>query len=165
MNYIYDTTERLKKRFMTSDPFDIANGLGIYVSFRPLGKLKGFYQIVNRERHIVINSSLNNRERIVVCAHELGHDRLHQTFAKVAALKDYLIYDVASNNEYEANLFAADLLMEDGQITELQNDYDFIAMSRIIGVNPNLITFKLMSMMHRGSRFNLPDYDSSFLAK
>ena len=164
INYIHRTASNLKIKFNTNDPFEIVEALGIYISFRQIGRLKGFYHVVNREYHIVINQTLCDMDKRVVCAHELGHDRLHKHFARMAAFKDFIIYDISSKPEFEANLFAADILLNDTEILELQNDCDFISMGTIIGINPNIITFKLISMRQRGFILNISQsYDNKFL--
>jgi Zn-dependent peptidase ImmA (M78 family) len=72
----------------------------------------------NAERYIVINDALHARDKLLVAGHELGHDRLHQRLAKVAPLKDFMLYDMTSRAEYEANVFASELLIEDEAIEE-----------------------------------------------
>ena len=164
--HIYDLAESLKLKYKTEDPFDLAEALGIFVSFKPLGHLKGFYCLMNRERHIVINEALGREERRVVCAHELGHDRLHQNFARFVVLRDLMLYDMSSKPEYEANVFAANLLICDSDITALEQDYDFREMGSILRIDPNLVTFKLLSMTSRGYRYNISQkIDSAFLGK
>jgi Zn-dependent peptidase ImmA (M78 family) len=147
--YIYETVEKLKRKYKTNNPFTIAKALNIFVSFKALNNLKGFYYIVNRERHIVINNALGEEEQRIVCAHELGHDRLHQHFARVNALKDFVLYDMSSKPEYEANLFAVDLLMDDGKVRELiqQNASNFVA--RALQVHESLVDYKVESMRKR----------------
>ncbi len=66
----------------------------------------------------MINDALHARDKLLVAGHELGHDRLHQRLAKVAPLKDFMLYDMTSRAEYEANVFASELLIEDEAIEE-----------------------------------------------
>jgi Zn-dependent peptidase ImmA (M78 family) len=147
--YIYEMVENLKRKYKTNNPFQIAKALNIFVSFKALNNLKGFYYIVNRERHIVINNTLEEEEQRIVCAHELGHDRLHQHFARVNALKDFVLYDMSSKPEYEANIFAVDLLIEDVKVRELilENDASFLASA--LKVNENFVDYKVESMRKR----------------
>ena len=39
-------------------------------------------------------------------------------------MKDTVLYDMASQTEYEANLFAADLLLDDEEVHKLSQDED-----------------------------------------
>ncbi len=71
-----------------------------------LGNLKGYYYMTHRQRYIVINADLNERDRLMVATHELGHDRFHQHLARVSPLKEFMLYDMTSRTEYQANVFA-----------------------------------------------------------
>lgn len=100
-DYILDTVHRLQKKLHTKDPFEAAKNLGIHVLYRNLNNLKGFYTLRCRERYIVINESLSQNEQKIVCAHELGHDRLHRHFAQYTPLQDMMIYDMTLKPERE----------------------------------------------------------------
>lgn len=77
-----------------------------------------------------------------------------------------MMYDYTSKPEYEANIFAANLLVEDSKIVELAHDYDLISIGSMLGINPNLITFKLASMKSRGYKTNLSETpNGGFLKK
>ncbi|MEA4969944.1 MAG: ImmA/IrrE family metallo-endopeptidase [Candidatus Pelethousia sp.] len=165
-SYIFDMVEKCKRTHKTSDPFELADAVGAKVRYKELGKLKGLYLYDDRCRYILINHTLGYEDQRMVCAHELGHDRLHQHFAKAAPLKDLMMYDYTSKPEYEANIFAANLLVEDDEIIELARDYDLISIGGLLGINPNLITFKLASMKSRGYKINLSETpNGSFLRK
>lgn len=77
----------LVRRCGTRDPFQIANALGINVmdDCENLGSLKGMYCIVKRNRFIFLNKDLSPQMKRIVCAHEIGHDRLHRALAKKMA--------------------------------------------------------------------------------
>ena len=49
-----------KKHYETSDPFKIAEFLGIKVFFSPLGKYSGMYKYTEHTRCIFINSEIEN---------------------------------------------------------------------------------------------------------
>ncbi len=163
--YIYDTVCKLKSEYMSNDPFEIAECVGTFVSYANIGSLKGLYTALYGERHIILSNSLDERECIMVCAHELGHDRLHGEYRNIVGLKDAFVLQRKNMLEYEANIFTADLLIDDDQITELQGDYDFGGICGLLGVDANLLVFKLLSMNGRGYCYDIPRYDSKFLAK
>lgn len=166
-NYILREVEKLIKRFRTRDPFEIIECLGINLKFDfNLVHLKGYYHIINRERYIVINGNLSEQEQLLVAAHELGHDRLHKHLAKVSPMKDLLIYDMTSKPEYESNIFASELLIEDEQIIGLASteEMGFLSMCSNLSLNPNIVAFKLYSMIQKGYQYNLPqNINSKFL--
>lgn len=118
MSYIDEIANRanqLTKRFATRDPFEIAENLGINVFFtKELTTLKGMYFVMKRNRYIYINDNLDERSKRIVCAHELGHDQLHRDLAKLGALQEFVLYDMSTRPEYEANVFAASTLSRKG---------------------------------------------------
>ena len=166
--FIIKEAERLKTVYGTSDPYELIDALNIHLRVEGgLGSLKGFYSIVLRERYIVINDSLSERDTLLVLGHELGHDRFHQQLAKVAPLKDFMLYNMASRAEYEANVFAAELLIADAAVAEcIAEEMDYLKLCASLGFQPQLMAFKLYSMMQRGYKLSLPEVpNSGFLKK
>ena len=86
--------------------------------------LKGFCFISCQTTYVVINTFLADAVKQIVAAHELAHIVLHRNQLKIAPMKDTVLYDMASQTEYEANLFAADLLLDDEEIHKLSQDED-----------------------------------------
>lgn len=167
-DYINKQVEKLVRKYKTNNPFELIDALGINLIFKSdLGELKGFYYVAHRERYIVINSSLHEREQLLVAAHELGHDRLHRQLAQISPLKDFMIYDMASHTEYQANLFASELLIDDDHVVNcITEEMDFFYMCRSLGFRPEFVTFKLYNMLNKGHNINLPqNIDSKFLGK
>lgn len=115
----------LVRRYGTRDPFQIANALGINVmdDCENLGSLKGMYCIVKRNRFIFLNKDLSPQMKRIVCAHEIGHDRLHRALAKKHGLQEFVLYDMATKPEYEANIVAAEILLDSDEILEYIYDY------------------------------------------
>lgn len=165
--YITDIVDQLVKQYKTRDPFELTEALNIFVGYRPFNSLKGFYCVMNRERHIIINDNLSEQEQRLVVAHELGHDRLHQSFAKVSPMKDFQLYDMTSKPEYQANYFAAELLISDEDVISLAQDgMEYHHISQLLEIHPDLLAFKLHSMNQKGHQFNLPQNISScFLSR
>ena len=105
--------EKLVKRCGTRDPFEIARQIGVEVLFCPdFGSMKGMYRVVRRNRFIFINDSLTPQMQHIVCAHELGHDQLHRDLAKTGALQEFMLYDMTTKPEYEANIVAAEIQLD-----------------------------------------------------
>lgn len=152
VNCIYDSVQSKIKKSRTRNPFTIAEDNGIMLIFDAnLNKMKGMYTIIKRNRIIIINDNMPERMQQIVCAHELGHDALHRQFAKDGGLREFMLYDMKSRPEYEANMYAADLLLDDEEVMELAKDgYDMQQVAGILNTDINLIGLKMASMNYRG---------------
>ena len=158
--YIDTITPRVNKILRNSDsrnPFTIAKDLGIMVLFdESLDKLKGMYCVIKRNRIIIINSNLPENVQKIVCAHEIGHDVLHRDMAKLGALQEFVLYDMKSRPEYEANMFAAELLIDDSDVYNLAVEgYDMQQIAGELETDINLIGLKMTNMNNRGYNFNI----------
>ncbi|MCL2343722.1 MAG: ImmA/IrrE family metallo-endopeptidase, partial [Firmicutes bacterium] len=101
----------LVRKYETRDPFQLAKELGIHVEFVDyFNKLKGMYMVVRRNRFIYLNSKLSERTLRIVCTHEIGHDQWHRELAETGAFKEFMLYNMSTRQEYEANIFAAEVL-------------------------------------------------------
>lgn len=167
-NYIFEKTEQLSRKYKTRDPFELLDYLHVVVFETDRYKtLKGYCFLSCRTMYVAINNSLSDAEKRIVAAHELGHIILHRQQLKLAPMKDTLLYDMTSSMEYEANLFAADLILEDHLIEELSRneDADYFAMCQALYVTPDFMSFKLFSLIKRGHTYNMPlNLNSNFLA-
>lgn len=155
VQYILDKVAFVKKRYHTSNPFDIASFLNIIVRFHNLGNLQGYYTSLWRLNYIVINSALTENMKNVICSHELGHSFFHKEFANSVRLEDYTLFDLNSKLEREANLFAAELLISDESIFEainFQNSLQGIA--SMLNVPAELLDFKCQALSYKGYNLN-----------
>ncbi len=134
--------EKLRCKYHSQDPFEVAQMLHIHIWERNLGNMKGFYNIVNRERYIVINQELPFEEKRVVCAHELGHDRLHRHFAQYTPFRDICLYDMARRPEREANIFGAAFLISDTDIYE-NAEYSTKQIAQILYTSEDYVKLKI----------------------
>ena len=118
----------LVRRFGTRDPFQIAGELGISVLLREdFGSLKGMYRVIKRNRFIFLNKDLGDRMLRIVCAHELGHDRLHRKLAQANSLHEFMLYDMTTRPEYEANIVAAEILIDNEELLDYIYTYQYSA--------------------------------------
>lgn len=163
--YIQNVANKLIKKFDTRDPFQLCQAIGAEVFYADLGSLKGMYKYLKKNRFAVINENLDPFTKTLVCAHELGHDILHQNLARKVCLQEFILYDMKSRPEYEANLFASEILLPDDIILNLARDgYDIEQISKELCTDINLIALKVSSMNTRGYRFNNTiDAKSDFL--
>lgn len=144
-------------RLYGRDPYDIAAGLGIkIIKNYDFKKLYGMYTVIKRRRIIILNGNLDKSLEKTVLAHELGHDRMHRNLAANRVVHDVMLYDMTARPEYEANMFAAELLISDDEILELMREYGYSTeqTAGILGFNINLIGIKLASMSMRGFEFS-----------
>lgn len=165
--YIQNVANKLIRKFDTRDPFLLCEAIGVEVFYADLGSLKGMYKYFKRNRFAVINEKLDSYTKSLVCAHELGHDILHQSLAKRVCLQEFMLYDMKSRPEYEANLFASEILLPDYKILALAHDgYDIEQISKELCTDINLVALKVSSMNTRGYQFkNAIDVKSDFLRK
>ena len=104
---------------------------------------KGFFLQQDQVRCITINASLDEDTQRIVLAHELGHAMLHSSYTD-QSFHDFGLFCDHSQLEYEANLFAAELLLDDHAVfSALQECDDFFCMAKLLCVPPQLLDFKL----------------------
>ena len=115
--YVYHKAAGLVRRYRTRDPLELLDAMHVQVRFYyDLTHTKGFTRYFLRQYFVGINGNLPEYEQRIVAAHELGHIVLHAQELKTAPLFDTAVYDKRSSTEYEANLFAADLLLQDEEV-------------------------------------------------
>lgn len=165
LEYITEKGAKLVKRCDTRDPFKIAKELGIKVMFvDDFEKLKGVYRVIKRNRWIFINSNLPERMQRIVCAHELGHDQLHRDLARGDGLMEFVLYDMDSRPEFEANVLASQILLPDDEVLEhIYNGYDAEQIARIMGSDINLVALKVATLNQQGYNFRNIDHNTTFL--
>ncbi len=162
---IEETVDQLVRKYGTRDPFRLARESGIHIlRVDSLSRLKGFYRVIKRNRFIFLNSKNTARENRIVCGHELGHDVLHREFAEKNVLQEFMLYDMSSRREYEANLFLAELLLEDEEtLGYIREGLDAHEIARITKTDTNLVTLKCDALIRRGYPLRQQSYDVSFL--
>lgn len=133
--YIKEIVQRYVSRYNTRDPFKLAELLGIEVQMGTPG-CAGCYMFLKNHRYIFLDQNLEERELLQVMAHELGHAILHKK------LNCYFIRNktflLNSKTEQEANLFAAELLI-DNDIMRGYPEYTTSQLSRLLGYEERLI--------------------------
>ena len=165
--YICREVEKLVRRHGTRDPFALLDAMNVQVRvYFDLNCTKGFTRYFLRRYFVGINGNLSEAGRRIVAAHELGHIVLHSEALRTSPLFDTAVYDKRSSTEYEANLFAADLLLPDEAVMETEGRHETLhRLSLALGTTPGLMNFKLLSMRKRGIDIPLPfECDSLFLS-
>lgn len=157
---------RLVRRCYTRDPFEIAESIGVDVLFcDDFGPLKGMYRVIKRNRFIFINKDLPEWLQRIVCAHELGHDQLHRHLAKNNPIQEFMLYDMRSKPEYEANIVAAEILLDNDELLEYIYQYRYSAeqIARAMHTDINLVALKIAHLNQLGYDLRPIDHRSNFL--
>ncbi|MNR93692.1 Metallopeptidase ImmA [compost metagenome] len=109
---MHNVTAKLVRNHKTQCPFTIARNLNITIQFEDLGQgTRGFYYRVLKRRYICIHKDLPEEWQRFVCAHELGHDRLHKGVNQFFV--DEHSFFLPGKFERQANEFAVSLLLHD----------------------------------------------------
>lgn len=155
MNDIHDIVAELIEKYGTRDPMELADALGVMVAYEDLGSLSGMYVRYNGKPIILINRDLEEHDRLFACCHELGHHVRHSDMINEPFICSFKMFDLKDITEYEANVFAAHLLIDDDELFEvLQEQYDVFTAAKILGVNPILINIKLLELNKEGYNFD-----------
>ncbi len=158
---IADAAKQLKMKYDETDPWKLASAMKIKVSLEPMGLYdgccKGFFLIHKRIKHITINSDLPDVIQRVILAHEIGHALLHAGKSSCAAFHEIILFDATDATEYEANVFASELLLTDEDVLEALNDdmFFFQAASHLY-VPAELLDFKFRILKRRGYKVESP---------
>lgn len=139
-DYIKRIIENLKIKFNTTCPYKLANDLDIILIIEDLGKVMGMYKYIKKNKVIFLNSNLKEEERKFVLAHEIGHAILHTKsscfFSTTTSINKI-------KKEYEANLFAAELLIDFKDVDSLYlKGYSIANLASYYKVPIELIEFK-----------------------
>lgn len=156
-SYIMERANAVVQKYGTRNPFELAEALNIDVCFEDVGGLLGMYTIIKRNRFIIINNGNSDELAKLVCAHELGHDRLHRDMLSSDGMYEFSIYDVTARPEYEANAFAAHLLIDTNELMELLPcGYTVSEMAANLSVDENILLIKLNELNKCGYSLNMP---------
>ena len=86
-DYIHDKVVTIKKIYKTNDPFELADELGVTISYRNNFKiLKGYFIMMNGYPYIVVNSNLDYNEQRMIVAHD--------SYLRTSAIIQYFIPQV-----------------------------------------------------------------------
>lgn len=145
-------SEALVERHGTRNPFELAEAEGIRLRFCPeFTTLKGMYKVILEQRFIFLNGHMKRREARQVLAHELGHDALHREMARDSVVQDHFLLDMRLRPEYEANLFAANLLVDSTAVKELlQSGKSLGEAARLLGFPEALLELKVTALQAMG---------------
>lgn len=151
---------RLKAKYHENDPFELCAQMGIILLRQPLGTapdaIKGFFLEIKRIKTITVNSDLPEVIQRIIVAHEIGHAALHHC-SGVHAFHEVAMFDESSEHERDANLFAAEFLLDDTEVLEtLNSDTTFFMAASALYVPMELLDFKFRVMKWKGYKLIEP---------
>lgn len=156
----------LVKECGTRDPNRIARELGIEVMPCDFKRQKGAYKVILRNRFIFIKQDLHPVMSNIVMLHEIGHDILHQSEAIAAGgFKEFNIFNMQDiRMEYEANIFASQVALDDDEFLELcEKGYDIQQIARALHSDINLVALKSDTLISQGYRLRQQEHTNDFL--
>lgn len=133
--------ESVIKRCGTSNPFEIARRLHMYIQYGPLGGVKyANYLRYKRTQIIIIDSDVAPPHLLpFILAHEIGH-ALCTPDANTAWMASYTLGNDAKA-ERTANTFAVELLLSDEYLRE-HAEYGIHELARMQGVPEEYVYLK-----------------------
>lgn len=154
---IFRTANELVQAYGTRDPIEIAECSGVNVFHVDYFKdLLGMYMYKLDTASIFLNNMLDEFMLKIVSAHELGHDRLHRHIAD-HGFQEFELFRMHNATEYEANAFAAHLLIDTDECMELvRNGYDVVTAAKMLNTEINLLLIKLQELQRLGYDFRMP---------
>ena len=163
LNNIENLAKQLVIKNETRNPFIIAENESIKVrAFKKPTKLLGMYSVIKRNRFIFYNPYVDEHIQNMVVAHEIGHDMLHKDLVSDKLFQEWTLFDIKSTTEYEANIFASHILLDETEILLLANQgYSYIHIAKFLGVNVNILLFKLREMVRNGYNINIDNIPKS----
>lgn len=158
--YIVEIVDKLVRKYHTRDPYELCDALGIKIHYKDMQKkLKGFFFCQSRQKNIVIDNNVNKILELILIAHELGHAVLHTEVALMRGFQEMEVLESRQDmpEENEANLFAAELLLEDSTVLEHLSEESFFEAARSLYVPAALLDYKFLLLRSKGYSLNTMD--------
>lgn len=157
---VCEAVEKINKRYCQKDPFRLCKEMGIILLPQQLGTapdaIKGFFLENKRIKTITVNSDLPHVIQKIIIAHEIGHAALHRK-SGIHAFHEVGLFDESSEMEQDANLFAAEYLLDDLAVVEtLNEDTTFFAAAAKLQVPIEILDFKFRIMKWKGYKMVEP---------
>lgn len=165
---IYKQATDLVRQCGTRNSLKIAKELGILVYEEPsFEDLLGMYTFRWNHRIILLNPRMEYYLMQMVVAHELGHDGRHRELAKADGMREFVLFNMKDNTEYEANAFGAHILLDNDDVYDLaKQGYDVVQIASQLCSDINLMLIKMQEMNKLGYDFTIPyEPDSRFFRR
>ena len=155
---IYHLANKIRNEYYCNNSKTLCKSLGIPLLSEAMGcseeSVKGIAFSTNNVSAIIINSDLPDAIQRVIIAHEIGHVLLHIQDGKNSFCDNHLLSTI-SNSEKEANIFAANLLIDDYSLIEyLKDGYTINLAAAYFKVPIELIEYKIITLKDIGENFS-----------
>ncbi|MBQ8093710.1 MAG: ImmA/IrrE family metallo-endopeptidase [Clostridia bacterium] len=166
---IAEQADALKNKYAGLNLDEICGELGIVIRYHSMGQApgacKGFFIRRFEVSCIMVNADLPDHLQRVILAHEMGHACLHAELAEASDFIDLSLYGNNDVCEYEANMFAAEMLLSDEDVLELiQQGLPLDRIAGEMGVPKEMVDYKARILEKKGYPVRPVLYaDSSFL--
>lgn len=158
---IAHAADKLRSFWGCSDPVRLCRRLGILLMYHPLGtcegSCKGYFLTACKMKAVVVNNALSEQEQRIIIAHELGHSVLHCKAADSRDFHEFSLLDEADSMEYEANVFAAELLIDEESLLErIADGMTYSQLAADFNVPYELMAFKVRVLQKKGYELSDP---------
>ena len=162
---IVEQATRCRRLCGSRNPWRLAESLDVDVLLSDLGRrstsVKAMTVINSRCGTIMINCNFSDICQEFLLAHELGHYVMHKDHFGSQIIEQFY-FDPNQHMEVEANLFAAEFLLDDGIIEEWQEGYTLEQLASMHYVPYELMVYKVYVLQHKGYVIpNLPAWPRS----
>lgn len=155
---IYKKANSLVQMHGTRNTIKLAQASGVEViQVDYFNDLLGMYVYRWKHRAMFLNDRMDDYLMLMVAGHELGHDAYHRELAKGEGMKEFELFRMQSSTEYEANAFAAHLLIDtDDCLDYVRNGYDVVQIAKAMNSEINLMLIKLQELNRLGYHLRIP---------
>ena len=162
-DYIIKVADNVVKEHDTRSGTALAEALDMTIIETSFKEQKGVYICIEDLPYIILNQDLSDEMRNIVILHEIGHHLLHREIAN--AFHETNLFDMSCHNmEYEANLFAAQVMLPDDETIEyIKSGYTISQIAAVMNSDVNLVAMKATDLKRRGLALNIPDLRANFL--
>ena len=162
-DYIIKVADNVVKEHDTRSGTALAEALDMTIIEASFKEQKGVYICIEDLPYIILNQDLSDEMRNIVILHEIGHHLLHREMAN--AFHETNLFDMSCHNmEYEANLFAAQVMLPDNETIEyIKSGYTISQIAAVMNSDVNLVAMKATDLKRRGLELNIPDFRANFL--
>ena len=155
----------LVRRFGTRDPFQIAKEweslfffVRIWLSKRNVPRHQTQSYLFSEQG----SGGQNAPHRLVPM--RLGHDQLHRKLAQANSLHEFMLYDMTTRPEYEANIVVAEILIDNEELLDYIYTYRYSAeqIARAMDTDINLVALKIAHLTELGYDLRPVNHRSDF---
>ena len=155
---IYSRANNLVQTYGTRNTLTLAQNIGIdVVPVDCFKELLGMYTYKWKHRVMFLNDRMDEYLTQMVAGHEMGHDIYHRDLAKGEGLREFELFRMQSSTEYEANAFAAHVLIDTEECLDYaRNGYDVVQTASAMNSEINLMLIKLQELNRLGYNLKIP---------